>query len=129
MYAALGMLAPGFVVCLTVAMAPSHTMMAPVNSYLRSDRTSGPKIVFGHTLIEMALFILIIEEVALATQRYAGIIAAVSGIALILFGALTLNYTEEGHSSRGGLQKDPGPLRMFPSSEASLPIRLSGSFA
>ncbi len=126
MYVALEMVAMG----LAVGHGPGphhdgHRKLLPAVG----PRTSGPKIVFGHALIETALFILIIEEVALATQRYAGTIATVRGTALILFGALTLNYTEEGHSSRGGLQKDPGPLRMFPSSEASLPIRLSGSFA
>ena len=71
-------------------MAPGHTMMATVNSYLRSGRTSGPKTVFSHALIETELFILILDGVALATQRYAGIIVAVGGTALILFGALTL---------------------------------------
>jgi threonine/homoserine/homoserine lactone efflux protein len=71
-------------------MAPGHTMMATVNSSMWSGWTSGPKTVFSHALIETALFILIIEEVALATQRYAGIIVAVGGIGLILFEALTL---------------------------------------
>jgi hypothetical protein len=38
----------------------------------------------------MTVFILILGGVALATQRYVGIIAAVGGTALILLGALTL---------------------------------------
>jgi threonine/homoserine/homoserine lactone efflux protein len=71
-------------------MAPGPTLVAIVNSSLRSGWTSGPKTVFGHALIEVVVFIRIIEGVALATQRYVGIIAAVGGTALILVGALTL---------------------------------------
>lgn len=84
-------------------------MMATVNSYLRSGGTSGPKTVFIHALIEMALFILILDGVALATQRYAGIIAAVSGIALILFGALTLKSIKRAimKVSGGGMSESP----------------------
>jgi hypothetical protein len=50
-----------------------------------------------------------IEEVALATQRYAGIIVVVSGNALIHFGALTLKSIKRAimKVSGGGMSESP----------------------
>jgi threonine/homoserine/homoserine lactone efflux protein len=88
------MLAMAFLIGLTGALAPGPTLVATVNSSLRTGWTAGPKIAMGHALVELLIFILIVLGLAAAAQQqqqeYSHYIAIVGGLALIAFGILTL---------------------------------------
>ncbi len=84
------MLAMAFLIGLTGALAPGPTLVATVNSSLKTGWTAGPKIAAGHALVETALFLLIVFGLAAAAQQYSHIIAIIGGLALVAFGLLTV---------------------------------------
>ncbi len=88
------MLAMAFLIGLTGALAPGPTLVATVNSSLKTGWTAGPKIALGHALVELLIFILIVLGLAAAAQQqqqeYSHYIAMVGGLALIAFGLLTV---------------------------------------
>ncbi|MDD1758812.1 MAG: LysE family translocator [Methanotrichaceae archaeon] len=79
-----------FTIGLTGALAPGPTLVATVNSSLETGWVAGPKVAIGHALVELAVFLLIIEGLAVAAKQYSHYIALVGGLALIIFGLLTL---------------------------------------
>ena len=79
-----------FTIGLTGALAPGPTLVATINSSLQRGWTMGPKVAAGHALAEVVIFILIVEGLAAVAEEQTGIVAAVGGSALILFGLLTL---------------------------------------
>ena len=79
-----------FTIGLTGALAPGPTLVATINSSLQRGWTIGPKVAAGHALAEVVIFILIVEGLAAVAEEHTGIVAAVGGTALILFGLLTL---------------------------------------
>jgi len=79
-----------FTIGLTGALVPGPTLVATVNSSLETGWVAGPKVAIGHALVELAVFLLIIDGLAMATKQYAHHIALVGGLALIIFGLLTL---------------------------------------
>ena len=85
------MLAMAFTIGLTGALAPGPTLVATVNSSLKSGWTAGPKIAAGHALVETLVFLLIVGGLALTAQQYSHYIAWIGGLALIAFGILTVN--------------------------------------
>jgi threonine/homoserine/homoserine lactone efflux protein len=109
MYGVLEVLAMAFTIGLTGALAPGPTLVATVNSSLKFGWTSGPKVAAGHALVELVIFILIVQGIALAPQRYSSYIAAVGGVALIFFGALTLKESKSASMVRpdGGRVENP----------------------
>ncbi|HWQ18527.1 MAG TPA: LysE family transporter [Methanotrichaceae archaeon] len=109
MYGVLEVLAMGFTIGLTGALAPGPTLVATVNSSLKFGWTTGPKVAVGHALVELVIFILIVQGIALAPQRYSSYIAVVGGIALIFFGALTLKESRNASmiSPDGGRAENP----------------------
>ncbi len=88
------MLAMAFLIGLTGALAPGPTLVATVNSSLKTGWTAGPKIALGHAAVELLIFILIVLGLAAAAQQqqqvYSHYIAIVGGLALIAFGLLTV---------------------------------------
>ncbi len=84
------MLAMAFLIGLTGALAPGPTLVATVNSSLKTGWTAGPKIAAGHALVETALFLLIVFGLAAAAQQYSHTIAIIGGLALVAFGLLTV---------------------------------------
>lgn len=94
LYEIIQMLAVAFVIGLTGALAPGPTLVATVNSSLKTGWTAGPKVAIGHALVELLIFILIVMGLAAAAQQrqqeYSHYIAIVGGLALIAFGLLTV---------------------------------------
>ena len=79
-----------FTIGLTGALAPGPTLVVTINSSLQRGWTMGPKVAAGHALAEVVIFLLIVGGLAAVAEEETGIVAAVGGTALILFGLLTL---------------------------------------
>lgn len=79
-----------FALGLTGALAPGPTLVATVNASLAGGWTTGPKVTLGHMLVEFLIFLLIVFGLASLAQPYTPLIAGIGGIALIVFGTLTL---------------------------------------
>jgi len=90
MQSVLEMVILSFGVGLTGALAPGPVLVATINSSLRGGWIMGPKLVAGHALVELGIFVMILLGVSVAMDKYASYIAEIGGIALILFGILTL---------------------------------------
>lgn len=94
MHELIEILATAFIIGLTGALAPGPTLVATVNSSLRGGWTAGPKVVAGHALVEILIFLLIAGGLSVAAQQYSRYIAAAGGLALIAFGLLTLKSSK-----------------------------------
>lgn len=84
-----------FIVGLTGALAPGPTLVATINASMASGWTVGPRITFGHMLSELIIVILIVAGLATVALRYTTAVAVIGGVALILFGILTLTGSRE----------------------------------
>jgi threonine/homoserine/homoserine lactone efflux protein len=91
MYDVIGFIIAAFLIGLTGALAPGPTLVATVNSSLKTGWLAGPKVAAGHALVEVFIFLLIVQGLAVAAQHYSNIIAIAGGVALIAFGLLTMN--------------------------------------
>jgi threonine/homoserine/homoserine lactone efflux protein len=89
------MLVMAFFIGLTGALAPGPTLVATVNSSLKSGWTAGPKVAAGHALVELAIFLLIVGGLSAAPQEHSGPISALGGLALIAFGVLTIKGSKD----------------------------------
>jgi threonine/homoserine/homoserine lactone efflux protein len=80
-------LAMAFLIGLTGALAPGPTLVATVNSSLKTGWIAGPKIALGHAMVELLIFILIVMGLAATAQQqqqeYSHYVAIVGGLALI----------------------------------------------
>ncbi len=90
MYEILQMLAMAFAIGLTGALAPGPTLVATINTSLKDGWTAGPKVAAGHALVETLIFFLIIGGLADVMQGYSRAIALLGGLALVIFGFMTL---------------------------------------
>jgi threonine/homoserine/homoserine lactone efflux protein len=90
MYDFLSMLVLGFLIGLTGALAPGPTLVATINASLAGDWTTGLKISLGHIVVETIIFLLIVLGLATAARPYTAVIAGIGGIALVIFGIMTL---------------------------------------
>jgi len=99
MYDLVSMLAVGFVIGLTGALAPGPTLVATIQASLRGDWKTGLKISLGHIVVETAIFLLIVLGLAAIAQPYTALIAVIGGIALIVFGILTLRGSRDASLS------------------------------
>ncbi len=84
------MLALGFFIGLSGALAPGPTLIATINASVRGGWTMGPKVTLGHILVELVMVILIIAGISTVMGEYSTLIALIGGIALFIFGVLTL---------------------------------------
>jgi len=89
MHEILDTLALAFIIGFTGALAPGPTLVATVNSSLKSGWTAGPKVAAGHALVEVLVFIFIVAGLASAMQEHSRTISIIGGLALIIFGAMT----------------------------------------
>ena len=80
----------GFLIGLTGALAPGPTLVATINASLSGNWTAGLKVSLGHIIIETAVFFLIILGLAGFATAYTTAIAVIGGIALIVFGIMTV---------------------------------------
>jgi len=95
------MLGIGFFVGLTGALVPGPMLFATIETSLTKGWLSGPKVVSGHALIEMLIFVLIVA--GFSTQAAQGAvlwISIVGGSVLVLFGIMTIK--EGKHASLSG---------------------------
>ncbi|MCK9590595.1 MAG: LysE family translocator [Methanoregula sp.] len=90
MYDLIQMLILGFVIGLTGALAPGPTLVATINASIGGNWTTGLKVSLGHLIVELVLVILILFGLAAVALPYTSAIAGIGGIALIVFGGLTI---------------------------------------
>jgi len=103
-------LAMAFTIGLTGALAPGPTLVATINSSLKSGWTAGPKVALGHALVELFVFLLIVLGLAAAAQQYSRFTAVLGGLALIAFGLLTVKGSKKSLFDRSSLEHSPKPL-------------------
>jgi threonine/homoserine/homoserine lactone efflux protein len=94
MHEMIEMIGMSFTIGMTGALAPGPTLVATVNSSLKSGWTAGPKIALGHALVETLIFLLIAGGLALTAKQYSHYIAWIGGLALIAFGILTVKESK-----------------------------------
>jgi threonine/homoserine/homoserine lactone efflux protein len=90
MYELFQMVLLGFLIGLTGALAPGPTLVATINASIAGDWTTGLKVSLGHAIVELFLVILILLGLATVALPYTTAIAGIGGIALIVFGILTI---------------------------------------
>jgi threonine/homoserine/homoserine lactone efflux protein len=89
-----------FVIGLTGAVAPGPMLVATIDASVRDGWKSGPVIVAGHMALESILFVLVIFGFAAIAMQYFSLVAAVGGIALIIFGILSIKGAFAQQSSQ-----------------------------
>jgi len=109
MYDIFQMLILGFVIGLTGALAPGPTLVATINASIAGNWATGLKISLGHLIVEFFLVILILSGLAAVALPHASVIAAVGGIALILFGGLTIAGSRTATMSANTIQPVSNP--------------------
>ncbi|KAF5414088.1 MAG: hypothetical protein C5S48_09760 [Candidatus Methanogaster sp.] len=95
-------LAFGFSIGLTGAAVPGPMLFATINASLRRGWTTGPEIVIGHALVEVAVCALIVLGFTIATDAVFRIVSIAGGGALVVFGAMTLNSSKDATFDVGG---------------------------
>ncbi len=90
MYEIFQMVLLGFIIGLTGALAPGPTLVATINASIYGRWTTGLKISLGHMVVEFFLVILILLGLATVALPYTTAIAGIGGIALVVFGVLTI---------------------------------------
>ena len=91
LYEIVSTLVLGFLIGLTGALAPGPTLVATINASLAGNWTVGLKVTLGHIVIETAIFFLIILGLASIASPYTTAIAVIGGIALVIFGIMTIS--------------------------------------
>jgi threonine/homoserine/homoserine lactone efflux protein len=99
----------GFLIGFTGALAPGPTLVATINASLKGDWTAGLKVSLGHIIIETAIFFLIILGLASVATPYTTAIAVIGGIALIIFGILTVSGSRSASLSAAPAQTTASP--------------------
>jgi len=91
MFDILQMFILAFALGLTGALAPGPTLVATINASVAGGWTMGPKVTLGHMLSELVLVLVIVAGLATAALQYTTAIAVIGGVALIVFGILTIS--------------------------------------
>jgi threonine/homoserine/homoserine lactone efflux protein len=90
MYPYAAMFGLAFLIGLSGALVPGPTLVVTIRTSLHGGWMTGPKITAGHVLLEIGIFILVLAGVSSAPDTWSAPIAAIGGIALIVFGAFTI---------------------------------------
>jgi threonine/homoserine/homoserine lactone efflux protein len=91
----------GFTVGLTGALVPGPMLFATIEVSLRKGWLAGPEVVIGHILVELMLSILIIFGAAsLVGSGAISAISVIGGLALMVFGLLTVRDATAAASAR-----------------------------
>ena len=109
LYEILSTLVLGFLIGLTGALAPGPTLVATINASLAGNWTAGLKVSLGHIVIETAIFFLIILGLASVANPYTTAIAVIGGIALIVFGIMTISGSRSASLSAAPAQTKTSP--------------------
>ncbi len=84
------MLLLGFLVGLTGALAPGPTLLATINASIKEGWTAGPRVTLGHIAVETLMMLLMMAGISVVIGEYTLLIAIIGGIALVVFGVMTL---------------------------------------
>jgi threonine/homoserine/homoserine lactone efflux protein len=101
----------GFSVGLTGALVPGPMLFATIEISLKKGWLAGPQVVFGHVMVEVVLYILILFGAASLVGS--GIISAIfliGGLSLLVFGLLTLKDARAAASAQ--IFQDPSGLKL-----------------
>lgn len=79
------------IIGLTGALAPGPTLIAAINASFTSGWRAGPLVSFGHMIAEVGVILLIIAGLGTLIGSATWAIGMVGGVALILFGYMTLS--------------------------------------
>jgi threonine/homoserine/homoserine lactone efflux protein len=109
MYDIIQMVFLGFVIGLTGALAPGPTLVATINASINGDWMTGLKISLGHAIVELFLVILILLGLATVALPYTSVIAEIGGIALVVFGALTIAGSRQATMNTSPIQPVANP--------------------
>ncbi|MDY9927029.1 LysE family transporter [Methanosarcina sp.] len=91
----------GFTVGLTGALVPGPMLFATIEVSLRKGWLAGPEVVIGHILVELMLSILIVFGAAsLVGSGAISAISVIGGLALMVFGLLTVRDAKAAASAR-----------------------------
>ncbi len=85
------MLVLGFIIGLTGALAPGPTLVAAIDASVKGGWSAGPKVTLGHIAVEILMVVVIAAGLSVILTGYSAFVAAAGGIALVMFGLLTLN--------------------------------------
>ncbi|RXA21400.1 LysE family translocator [Methanosarcina sp. MSH10X1] len=99
----------GFSVGLTGALVPGPMLFATIELSLKKGWLAGPQVVFGHIIVEVALYILIL--LGAASLVGSGVISAIfliGGLSLLVFGLFTLKDARAAASSSSTSQDSSG---------------------
>jgi len=89
----------GFSIGLTGVLVPGPLLFATIESTIKKGWIAGPKVVFGHILIEVLLCISILRGAAsFFDDDIIYVISTIGGLALVIFGLLTLNEARTAFS-------------------------------
>jgi threonine/homoserine/homoserine lactone efflux protein len=109
MYELFQMVLLGFVIGLTGALAPGPTLVATINASISGDWTTGLKVSLGHAIVELFLVILILLGLATVALPYTTVIAGIGGIALVIFGILTIKGSRKATMRTSEVQTIANP--------------------
>jgi len=109
MYELFQMVLLGFIIGLTGALAPGPTLVATINASIAGDWTTGLKVSLGHAIVELFLVILILMGLATVALPYTTVIAGIGGIALVVFGILTIKGSRKATMRTSEVQTVTNP--------------------
>ncbi|MCU0630749.1 MAG: LysE family translocator [Methanoregulaceae archaeon] len=109
MYTIQEMLLVAFAIGLTGALTPGPTLIATIRASVEYGWYAGPLITAGHCLVEFIVFILILAGLIAVAGQYSWVIATFGGIALVIFGILTI-IGSRTISLSGSMRCSPGEV-------------------
>jgi len=81
----------GLIIGLTGALAPGPTLIATINESVTSGWRAGPLVSIGHVIVEIGIVLLIVGGLGSFIDSATWLISLFGGLALIIFGYLTLS--------------------------------------
>ncbi len=101
----------GLVIGLTGALVPGPTLVATINTAVTGGWKTGLRVSAGHAIVEAFIFSAIVLGIASvpSISDHVGMIGAVGGTALVVFGVLTARGANAGvpDSEQGGVARNP----------------------
>lgn len=99
----------GFIIGLTGALAPGPTLVATINASVNGGWMTGLKVSLGHAVVEFFIVILILLGLATVALPYTAAIAGIGGIALVVFGLMTIAGSRQATMGISSIQSVANP--------------------
>jgi threonine/homoserine/homoserine lactone efflux protein len=100
------MLTLGFIVGLTGALAPGPTLVATINASLKDGWSAGPRVTLGHIAVETLMMLFMMAGMSVVIGEYSRLIAVIGGMALVVFGVMTLIEARSARIDLAGNQTE-----------------------